>query len=421
MKTNSLRKLLCAMLAVLMVMSFAACGSTGAGTGADASANAGTDGANTSAYPVGETSNFVMDYGKYADVDWSTKPSFKIGFSWMSQADILSSMYERAVRYACDALHCELVFVEWDMSSTTFATDAIENLIQAGCDGIIAGALDGAAVDACINAGVPFVGALNQMNDEILSVASKSEYFCGNVIDDDYVSAYNSVEALYESGCRNIAWVAPQPGNSQADIRSSGIMDAIATHEDLNVLTSYRYGFGANDDALNAIEQILSAYPELDGMVLANGLDVTSVWYNTGAADRGVKLAVTDLCESYQDLFQDNLITFCATDQYPSLAIAITLLYNKLTGHDIMADTSVQMRRQFLELHNLDEMSNMWNMSFLNIFPMTAEQLLDLCVEFNPNANEDLYNQYAKDYTIENLTATNQKYLEACPTEGRLS
>ena len=414
MKTTTWKRLLCGMLAVLFLLSFTACTNTPAET------NESKNGEQTG-YPMGETSGFVIDYGKYSDVDWSQKPTFKIGFSWMAQADLLSSMYERAVRYACDVLHCELVFVEWDMSSTTFAADAIENLLQSGVDGIIAGALDGSSVDACIEHKVPFVGALNQMNDEILAVAKDSGYFCGNVIDDDYVSTYNSVEALYEAGCRNIAWIAPQPGSTQADIRSSGIMDALAAHSDLNVLTSFRYGFGNTDEALNAIEQILSAYPDLDGVVLANGLDVTSIWYNTGAADRGVKLAVTDLCESYQDMFRDDLIAYCAADQYPSLAVAVTLLYNKLTGHDILSDPSQQMKRHFLEVHNFEEMSNMWNMSFLNIFPMTAEQILDLCVEFNPDANEELYMKYAEDYTIDNITNTNQKYLEACPSDDRMS
>lgn len=405
MSNSSLKKILCAMLAVMMFLSIAAYGTTAMAE---------------DAYPMGETSDYVLDYGKYADVDWSTKPSFKIGFSWMSSADLLWSMYERSVRYACDVLHCELIFVEWDVSSTTFVSDAIENLCQAGVDGIVSGMMDGASIDACIRANVPFVGALNQMNDEMLKTANESGLFCGNVIDDDYVSTYNSVKALYEAGCRKIAWVAPQPGTTQAEIRSSGIMDALEDYPELEVLTSYRYSISGGDESLNAIEQILCAYPELEGLVVSNGLDVTSIWYNTGAADRGVKLAVTDLCESYQDLFQDDLIAYCATDQFPSLVIATTLLYNKLTGHEIMADTSVQMRRHFLELRSYEEMCNMWNMSFLNIFPMTAEQVLDLCVEFNPDADEALYTQYAEDYTIENVAASNAHLLEACPVKDRL-
>ena len=405
MTNSSLKKILCAMLAVMMFLSIASYGTVAAAE---------------DTYPMGETSGYVLDYGKYSDVDWSTKPSFKIGFSWMSSADLLWSMYERSVRYACDVLHCELIFVEWDTSSTTFVSDAIENLCQAGVDGVVSGMMDGASIDACIRANVPFVGSLNQMNDEMLKTANESGLFCGNVIDDDYVSTYNSVKALYEAGCRKIAWVAPQPGTTQAEIRSSGIMDALKDYPELEVLTSYRYSSSGGDESLNAIEQILCAYPELEGLVVSNGLDVTSIWYNTGAADRGVKLAVTDLCESYQDLFQDDLIAYCATDQFPSLVIATTLLYNKLTGHEIMADTSVQMRRHFLELHNYEEMCNMWNMSFLNIFPMTAEQVLDLCVEFNPDADEALYLKYAEEYTIENVAATNAHLLEACPVKDRL-
>ena len=51
---------------------------------------------------------------------------------------------------------------------------------------------------------------------------------------------------------------------------------------------------------------------------------------------------------------------------------------------------------------------------------MTAEQVLDLCVEFNPDADEALYTQYAEDYTIENVAASNAHLLEACPVKDRL-
>ena len=80
MTNSSLKKILCAMLAVMMFLSIASYGTVAAAE---------------DTYPMGETSGYVLDYGKYSDVDWSTKPSFKIGFSWMSSADLLWSMYER--------------------------------------------------------------------------------------------------------------------------------------------------------------------------------------------------------------------------------------------------------------------------------------------------------------------------------------
>lgn len=370
-------------------------------------------------YTIGETSNYVIDYGKYNDVDWSTKPTFTIGFSWMSSSDLLWAMYERSVRYACDVLHCKLQFVEWDLSSPTFGADAIENLCQSGVDGIIAGVLDGASIDACIKYNVPFVGCLNQLNEEMLAVSTASGVFCGNVIDDDYLSCYNSVEALYNAGCRNIAYLAPQPGTVQADVRFSGVNDAIAAHPDMNVVANFRYSTTNQDEAFSALEQMIAAYPELDGVVLTNGLDITNVVYNTGAQDY-VKFATTDLCQSYVDLFRDGCLVYVATDQFPTEVIAFTLLYNKLTGHEILSDPSQQVVRKFLEVRNYDEMATMWNASLLNVFPYTAEQVLDLCVEFNPDANEALYEQYKEDYTIENITTVNQKYLDTIPCDGRL-
>ena len=410
MTTVNLKRMLCSLVALMLLLSM---------TTAVYAETVTTDSGETFTYTMG-SSNYVLDFGKYSDVDWSTKPTFKIGFAWMSSSDLLWAMFERAVRYGCDALHCELVFVEWDTSSTTYVADATENLIQQNVDGIISGMMDGASVDACIKANIPFVGCLNQMNDEMLKIASDSGVFCGNVIDDDYVSCYNAVEALYQAGCRNIAWIAAAPGTTQAEVRSRGIMDAIAAHEDIKELTNYRYALGNSDAAFEALEQIIAAYPELDGVAIANGLDVTNVIYNTQAQDY-VKFAITDLCQSYVDLFKDECLVYVATDQYPTEVIALTLLYNKLTGHTILADPSQQMVRYFLEVRNYEEMAAMWNSSLLNVFPYTAEQVLDLCVEFNPDANEELYTQYKNDYTIENIIKTNQKYLDGIPYDGRLT
>lgn len=410
MTANLLKRILCFLVAAMMMLSITMIASAEQVTTADGE---------TITYTMG-SSGYVLDYGKYSDVDWSTKPTFKIGFSWMASSDLLWAMYSRAVQYACDVLHCEFVFVEWDTSSTTYIADATENLIQQGVDGIISGLLDGASVDACVKAGVPFVGCLNQMNDEMLKIATDSGVFCGNVIDDDYQSCYNSVEALYQAGCRNIAWIAAAPGTTQAEIRSRAITDAIAAHPDMKELTNYRYSGTNRDAAFEALEQMIQAYPELDGVALANGLDVTNVVYNTGAQEY-VKFAITDLCQSYVDLFKDNCLIYDATDQFPTEVIAFTLLYNKLTGHDILSDPSQQFTRYFLEVRNYDEMVTMWNSSLLNVFPYSAEQILDLCVEFNPDANEDLYIQYKNDYTIENVQKNNQKYLDTIPYEGRLT
>jgi hypothetical protein len=415
MKTRTFRNIFIVLLSIILIIGMTACGSGGSTGSSDAGFSTTTNGG----YEVGEQSGFILDYGKYSDVDWSTKPTFKIGFAWMSATDVLGSMYERAVAYACDVFHCEFQFVEWDLSSTTFVGDATENICQAGCDGLVSGMVDAATVEACNKYQVYFVGSLNQMNDELLSIASQSEYFCGNVIDDDYLSCYNEIVALYEAGCRNILWTAGQPGQTQADIRSSGFEDACAQYPDLNVVTTIRSTSTDMSTTVTGIESAIAAYPELDGIALGNGIDITATLYANGA-DKKVKVATTDLCTSYSDLFTDEILVYTATDQYPTECIAFTLLYNALTGHPILSDTSEQVYRQFLEIHNYEEYANMYNLSFLNIFPYSAEQLLDLCVEFNPDADEDLYTQYGEEYTIENLTSWNTKYLEETTADGRV-
>lgn len=412
MKTETLKRIFVILLVVCMAFSIAAC------AGETDKPNT-PDGDNTVKYAVGEKSKFILDYGKYSDVDWSTKPSYKIGFAWMSQSDVLGSMYERATAYACDVLHCEMQFVEWDVSSPTFIADATENICQAGCDGMVSGLLDSGSIEACNKYGVYFVGSLNQLNDEMMAQACADKYFCGNVIDDDYLSCYNSIVALYEAGCRNILWTAGQPGNTQADIRSSGFEDACALYPDLNVVTTIRSSVGT-ENIIPHIEAALAAYPELDGIALGNGIDITSMLYANGG-DKRIKVAVTDLCTSFRDLFEDEIMVYCATDQYPTECIAFTLLYNALSGHKILSDPSQQVYRKFLEIRNYDEFKAMYNLSFLNIFPYSAEQLLDLCVEFNPDANEALYDQYCEEYTVENLIAWNSHYLEETSAEGRVS
>jgi len=116
-------------------------------------------------------------------------------------------------------------------------------------------------------------------------------------------------------------------------------------------------------------------------------------------------------------MLKDGTMVYLRGNQFPTYSVAFCLLYNKLTGHDILADKMQPLLRNLLEVRNYEEYITLYNYSLIDIFPYNAEQLLDLCVEFNPDANEELFVQYGKDFTTETVLANNAVYMQFVPAE----
>ena len=327
-------------------------------------------------------------------------PSFKIGIIYSSFTDVLGYGFKRADTTAGNALNCELVFVE-ATGEEAFITGA-ENLIQSGCDGIVASQIYGAMIEACDKAGVYLMYSGNTITDpDLKKLAVANAHYVGSIMEDNYAAAYAACQALYDAGSRNWAYTSIPIGVvAHYDLRTKAVENFAAEHSDVTIKANY-----LTSDITTLADgttQMLAAYPELDGFFDAFGSASVLASIYSANKNENIKYACMNTHEGCESGMEDGTVVFFCSGQYPTQATSLCMLYNALCGYpDLFPDKGEALLRPFIYVTNLDEAA-VFNKYFAEEIPdpgYTAAQYLTLgtCHDFA------VFEQYAKDYSIAEL------------------
>ncbi len=383
------------MAAVMATALFAGCSK-----GAASSAAAAAEKAETAYSDVG---------GESAYPEASALTKHKIGVLWYGWTDQLSTSIKKNMDYIGTQFNCEMVYGE--ALTAEAAISATENLIQAGCEGIISLFVYADMVEQCNKAGVYLAQFCNGTTDaELLASEKASDYFVGIVNENDQACGAAMVDDLYERGCRNIVWLAPAAGMStNHDNRVRGIEEALKKYSDLNVLSSYR-----GDDSPAAMETYAVTYPDMDGIILTGGAgggteSFYQVMTSEGLSERGVIFATIDIGEGTGDRLKAGDLGWIAGGQFPTSGIAFTLVYNAIEGNKIMEDPTVVVDREFMVLQSYEDYENYVKYVAGDIPPYTGDELKALIVSMNDGMTADsaktLYKEYSDAYGIDDVVA----------------
>ncbi len=179
----------------------------------------------------------------------------------------------------CDTANVELVQVELAGYDDQGFLTTYENLINMGVDGVIAYTFSEGTIrllaDLFEENDVDWFLANRQISDPELKdyVFSKSN-FVGNCYCTEEDMAYNIVKQLNSDyNVKNLAVIGLTQGDLNGDLRDKGISQAC---NDLGVklLTETR-GISTVADVSNAVEGIISSYPEVDGIFIVGGTITT--------------------------------------------------------------------------------------------------------------------------------------------------
>jgi simple sugar transport system substrate-binding protein len=330
-------------------------------------------------------------------------PTYKIGFSYYSFTDKLGAQFKKVLEYTAKQFGCEMIFQEWPTVDTEGIVEANENLIEAGCDGIVTGFVTPATIDACEKANIPYVQACGVITDaQLLETAMKTKTYVGSISEDDYQAGYDLVQGLYDSGVRKMAYVAATPGTSSAhDNRVRGIEQFLKDHTDMQLVTNYR---SSNmSEMADGVRQIWTAYPEIEGIASTGvGEPVISAIYADGLQSK-IKFACVDILEDTDVYLNDGTMVWTAGGQYPTMQIAFTLLYNFLSGHDMITDKSEFLYRNFMYIRTPEDYENYGKYMEGEIPAYSGNELKKLCVVYNPDATLDMVKEYDKAYSIQDV------------------
>ena len=398
------KRLAAIVLSAMMAASLLACGSS------DSSAPASTDSAaettEAAAEDDGEAVGQADVYFAPAEVTKFNPDELdhhKIAFSYYAFSDKLGSQFQKSIQYLADAYNCDVVFFE-SGSSTDDQVTNLESVLSAGdIEGVIYVGGSPALVDVANKYGAAFVSACGfpSTEEEIKGVASYDNYL-GGVIDDDVWAGEQVQQALYDAGCRNIAFSGLTQGLVKShDDRAQAMRDFVASHDDYNLLAdNYSWGEAAND-----VATFHASFPELDGIGFsAIGDEIYLALESEGLTDGSIKIAGVDISSQTGIYFQNGVQVWTCGGQYATAETAFAVLYNYLSdGTRIITDTSTPLIRKYIAITSYDDYKNYVQYVEGDVPTYTADEIADMIHVFNPDITYADYETYADTYSLEDI------------------
>ena len=189
------------------------------------------------------------------------------GTTYQAARTVLESMCQAAG-------NVELVPVQIAGGSDGLQT-TYENMINMGVDGILAVSFSEGSVrllaDLFEESDVDWFLVNRRLSDESLKeyVFSQSK-LVGNEFCYEEETAYQMVKKLHEDyGVKNLAVIGLTQGDAAGDLRDQGLARACEEFG-IKMLTETR-GIASAGDVTNAVEGIISSYPEVDGLFIVGG------------------------------------------------------------------------------------------------------------------------------------------------------
>lgn len=328
---------------------------------------------------------------------------FTFGFSYMSYSDALGKKIQKVTQETCDILGVKTNYAEFgnDMENTI---STVQNQIELGVDAVSASFAYSEILKMCEENNVVQMYPSGYISDpDMLQYVSQMSNFGGFISENDYEAAYDAVNTLYDNGCRNIGLITMPDGLADfMDKRNQGVRDAVAEHEDMNLIVDYQ---GFPGDYGTYLSQWLSVYPELDGVVnTSNDGTCEAAIYTANAQDK-VKLAVFDLQDGTKQAVEDGVVVWCATGQENTWVISVILAYNQLCGHDLIEDNTTVLYRPFLYIKDAEDVEIYDKYVDGDIPVYNEEEIKALIYDYNPDVTLDDIIAVNNAYSIDDIAA----------------
>lgn len=332
----------------------------------------------------------------------------KIGLSIYATTDATSGPMVKNMQAACDGMGAKLV-VATDGQDLEKEVTNIENLIANGCKAVFCLPYSDDSipriVSTCENAGVYFGFYWYDLTNKATHDACyNSKYFLGNVYEDDVWSAYTAMQTLHKAGASNIGMFGLPTGRTTTDKRDKGIQKA-SQEFNMKVLVTDRVNTNTSDAAASSVESMISAYPNLDGIVIA-GMTQTClpgvVQSLTNLHKNGkIKVSCIDFNENQTNYFNKGLINGVIGGHFTGCAWLANLAINKLQGTPL-TDKAVSIQDQFIVLQSKTDAQN-YDAHLYNELPYTTEEFAKMSKKTNPSFTYEQLLKVIKDYSISDV------------------
>ena len=248
------------------------------------------------------------------DAEWSYDTPMKIGFS---QNKLAHPFRVAGVKELQDyvkelGLNWEIVVTDGNNDAST-QTANTEDLIAQGCDAIIMCPVTAdtmvTVAKEVMDAGIPLVLVNRRVSSEDFTVAiTGSNYQIGQKTADDMAKRLD--------GKGKVALIEGTLGATDTTDRTAGFLETIANYPDIEVVADVSGDYN-KDKGMNAMEDILIKYPELDAVFCENDEMAQGAYQACEAAgNTDILIYGNDCYKSTLDMIGEGKIA--GTTAYPS-------------------------------------------------------------------------------------------------------
>ena len=325
--------------------------------------------------------------------------AYKIGFATWGIADTYAKRMVDMVQSSCDATGTELLYMDWIDYDGDSILQTYQSLIEQGCDGLITVVITAPMIELCEKNNVPIVLSHGIIEDaDTLKMAEESSTYVGNMMNDDYDSGYVMAQALKDNGCMNVLYAGPPQGYStQTDKRFEGAMAYINDNADMTLLAEDR------SNEANTVIQMLTAYPEADGLILSEASMMEA--FQAAGLLGDIKI-VTSNGQGFVGEYLENGTFICVPGTEASAdgaAISFAMLYNKLSGHDIIENKIESILVPFVYLHNYEDYEAYAQAFLGDNMTFTPDEIRYMTVVYNPELTPQEFITFAEGTTLEGV------------------
>lgn len=265
----------------------------------------------------------------------------KIGVSLMNQVQQFHITMKENMESKAEELGCEIVFLDANMDAGKQVTD-IEDLITQGVDAIIASPYDPDSVTVPLNAakdaGIYVITADTVANGVEVDA---------HIASDNVLGGYLGGKCLFDllGGEGNVINV-DDPYSTTGQNRSAGFLKALQEYPDITLLVQ-QTGNSVRDKSMEVMENLLQAYPDVNGVFCVNDDTALGVMAAVQAAGRDdIVIVGYDATDEAQEIINAGDKPLKAdVIQYPELIgqTAVETAVKLVNGEEVEKDVPVEV------------------------------------------------------------------------------
>ena len=349
-----------------------------------------------------------ISVGVFAAEEAVADKKIKIGLSHVSESYPFINDAYKLVRAAVEALgDVEVIFLDDEFNPDKQLAN-IENFIASG-------------VDACAvcNTSEDIVPKLMQITEEnkvgfglffrrindpeIKKAAEDNDYFIGYTHEDEFNNGYQLGKAIAEKGGKKAVIISWMRGDPTAEERYAGYKKAF--EEDGVEILGEQWEVTTGDKSVAAVQSFLSAYPELDTVVMVGGagepqLGAINALVNAGRTD--VLFVTTDFVPNQYEMLEKGEVDIISGGHHVDPFFEFMLLYNWASGNSLTDELAdVKVNYIFITSLEMQEQYDKWIGG--DTLPYNDEEIRSMAVKYNSEMDYQTLLDWAYNYSIEDV------------------